>query len=227
MTEKEKIALLIQKLRNMSVANGCTEAEANVAMNQLDKLMKEYNLTLTESEMINAEYTRLDINCNGEQPIHFVMRAIADYTETQSWYTNHGKTYTYSFLGTKQDVLNADYLWLLCNVAIEHEVKNFKKHTGGEVKGFTRGIAHRLSERFYEMKKANEKEQPQEYGIVLKTKKNMIKQGLEELGLNLRATKNHDRLNRDSYNQGYEAGDKIRIHKGVSDQPTDGLKRLT
>lgn len=216
MTEREKIAKLIEKLRAMTTENGCTENEASIALMQLEKLMEQYNMTFNEQETLNADYMKLDITAEdgGKLLVHNCLGIVAKYTNTRAWFS---RGYAYTILGEKVDVLNAEYVLRLLDSSLRYELKQFIKDRNNYKyqHGFILGFCYRIQERLQKIIDDRNANQPQTYGIVLTTKKNMIRKYMDELGVQLRHKTRHLTVS-GGFHEGYASGDNVQINKGVS-----------
>lgn len=223
---KEQAIERIYFLRARTVENGCTENEANIAMQVLNGIMKDFNMTLTEAEILKDEMVCVQLEADSRQPIHQLCHAIGLYTDTKQWYSTGKRLILYNFLGTKEDALNAQYLFAMLNASIGFELRKFSKGKGRDAQrdeGFKRGMCARLSERLREMKRETEREvivnNDEQYSLIIKTKQQKIKEEMENAGIVLTAVSDRRRYDSSSFESGYKKGGDIQINKGIADNP--------
>lgn len=217
-------------LRARTVENGCTENEANIAMQALNALMSQYNLSMTEAEIQAEEMMALELEGESKQPIHGLCNSIGYYTDTQNWYEIHGNKISYKFLGLKEDVLTAQYLFAMLNSSIGFELRKYKKGKGRDKQrddGFVKGMCFRLSERLSDMKRESVADEVtgSEYAIVVRSKKQRVNDAMAELGISLRVVSDKTKFSMDAFDKGYKKGGEVQINKGISDNP-QGRKQL-
>jgi len=227
---RKEIFGLINKLKQRTVNNGCTENEAEIAMNQLNSLLKKYNLTMTEADVFESKITQLDIEVDKESVMQFACYGLSYYTNTQIWKNSFGrKTYSYSILGLKHDVEIAEYLWDLLGSAIRFSLVKFEiSNLGASVKekrSFTVGMASRLSSRLKEMKDQEQKESGQQWGLVVQSKEARLMNLLREMGIKFSYVKNNSKYDADALKKGRKEADNVEIHKGVTNNP-NSIKQL-
>jgi hypothetical protein len=176
----DKISALLAKTRD----RGCTEAEALAAADLASRLMTKYGLSLSELESVSspADVCDTDWAPIGNRRAHEVLRvaaAIAHFTDTRYWYNSHGvigidrqtrrfhehRGVLLVFFGLAADVQVAIYLTNILRGAIDKEWKGhwasvpkcLRTNASAARGNFMRGIAERLSNRLYQMKKDTEK----------------------------------------------------------------------
>jgi hypothetical protein len=225
-TEKrDSIIKKIQLLKEKTVSNGCSEAEAMSATEKISQLLNEYDLSMSEVEMKSQVFEQNDLIVDGSvrKPIHDVVSTIGIFTDTKVWYAKKDKKFVYSFFGAKNDVEFAHYLFSLLSNSMDFEYKKFQKTNeykmiGGKVAraSFYKGMSYRLSQRLKDMKNTI-KNDNQEKGIVLYDKMGLVKQKFDELNLRLKnESRKHSISDTRAYYAGRKAADNITINKGVS-----------
>lgn len=159
-TDREKAAARIRALRNMTVENGCSEAEAMIAAEKLAEALRDYNMTLDEADMRASpfdEQTHVGAGSVGLK-LWKVAVAIARLTNTKQWRAGDDLT-RLTFLGLSHEVAIATYLLALCERAMNTESA---KHMLGTAKWpygrrvarlmpFLDGMADRLQRRILGM----------------------------------------------------------------------------
>ena len=225
-TEKrDSIIKKIQLLKEKTVSNGCSEAEAMSAAEKISQLLNEYDLSMSEVEIKSQVFEQSDLVVDGSvrKPIHDVVSTIATFTDTKVWYNKKDKKFVYSFFGAKNDVDFAHYLFNLLSNSMDFEYKKFQKTTeykviGGRVarSSFYKGMSVRLCQRLKEMKNTI-KNETQERGLVLYDKMGLVKQKFNELNLRLKnETRKQSISDARAFIAGKKAADNISINKGVT-----------
>jgi hypothetical protein len=87
MSELQKVKEKIRSLNAMTVANGCTEAEALAAMAKVGKLLEQYNLSMDEVSLREDGCVCIAIDLGGKRtsPITKTIIGIGDLTGTTTW----------------------------------------------------------------------------------------------------------------------------------------------
>ena len=164
MSDQTRKAVL-KKLRafaQRTVENGCTEAEAIAAAEAMQKLQHEYNMTLTDADILDAEYVTEKMQL-GNQRMHPVVGAVMGvgiFTSTKMYKSGA----TLFIFGEKHKVDNAIYLISTIQSAMELEFLNYRGteaylretwyHHGQTIRSsFMNGMAHRLYHRLLQMHK--------------------------------------------------------------------------
>lgn len=171
--DRKDIARKIKALLAKQVVNGATEAEAMIAARKAAELMAEYNISMTEAEVL-AEGFEMQLLAY-EDKITFLVRrslstGVATFTDTRIWL--HGKT-TIRFFGLRSDVIFArflhdsltEFVMRRVNAFIEQELTDFAKQYNVSLEkarqrldfsdatdNFVIGITTRITERLKETK---------------------------------------------------------------------------
>lgn len=169
----QKIAAKIKALLAKQVSNGCTEHEAMVAARKAAELMAEYNISMTEAEVLAEGFEMQDLAW--EDKTTFLVRrslstGVATFTDTRIWL--HGKD-TIKFFGLKSDVIFArflhdsltEFVMRRVNAFIDQELADFAKQYNVSLEkarqrldfsdatdNFVNGITTRITERLKETK---------------------------------------------------------------------------
>lgn len=236
--KREKIANKIKELMKKTTANGCSEAEALSAAEMVGRLMADYDLSMTEVEFKNEEFLTHTITTESRvaSPIHSVVSAIADYTDTKLWFSR-GTKIVYSFFGTKKDTEIADFLYHLLVGAIKKETENFKKtdsyrmsSINGRTKtaSFSNGMASRLSNRLQEMKKEQQVvNESSSMALVPVDKMGIVLDMFSKLNMKLKTSVRRTTAGSyDAYRAGQAAGDRVNINAGIKAGNTSKTLRL-
>jgi hypothetical protein len=158
------ISALIQqltKLREMTVANGCTENETNVAAQNAQSLMDQYGVTLEDIKATTIPddlCERVACGDSSRKTLHEVQYTavtLGKYTNCKVWTQAH----QIMFFGLSADVQVAKYLLGVFQTAMDVEFAQYWKtaqhlsdvHGRTARKGFMLGMAKRLRERLNEL----------------------------------------------------------------------------
>jgi Protein of unknown function (DUF2786) len=169
-TELTKIKLKIKALAAKTVDAGCSEHEANQAMEMVGRLLEQYNLTMEEidvrEEICKTIYVESRSHSRG--PIDWCVTALADLVSAKVWYAPSnkwtGRRSRYAFFGQESDLEMIQYLYNVIDTAIASETETFKQsdyykncptHRKSASVSFARGMANRISDRLREIKKHN------------------------------------------------------------------------
>jgi hypothetical protein len=111
--QKAKIGAKIRALLAMTVENGCTESEALGAAEKAAELMRDYQLSLSDTEVLEDGFETnflKRVRIDEVDAYIWIANAIAEFTDTQAW-RNRDKR-TLRFFGLKAD---ADFAIWLCH----------------------------------------------------------------------------------------------------------------
>lgn len=128
--ELSRVKAKIQKLAAKTIDNGCTEHEANAAMDKIGELLMLFNLSLDEV-LLNTEHCIQSIYWTGMRrgmKISYCTCAIASFCDCILYRTrgDNKQGFGYSFFGLESDVQMAMYLCNLIDKAIQTEVEKYK-----------------------------------------------------------------------------------------------------
>lgn len=125
--KRKAIAARIRALLAMTVANGCTEAEALSAAEKAAELLAQYELTMDEVEMRASPFSASEQDHASDdvgERFWVVANAISELTNTRSWTSRPGvHPVRYSFFGLAHEVEIASYLLEICSRAVRTEVQ--------------------------------------------------------------------------------------------------------
>lgn len=243
-SKKEKAMRRIKHLRKMTQQNGASEQEAITAMNMMNKLLVDYNLSLSEIELDESDCVTLDFNTNlkKEHPSVHVVGAISSLTQTRATISKlaMSKKLVYSFFGLPHDTEIAVFMVEVVFNAMEDEYKKFLKefkktyeyknrkafHINAIKNSFQIGMAVRIIQRIGEMHQQQQEAYSQaETGtdlIVLKDalvdeefSKKYKDQKLKNHKSNMTVNNNPTVLQ-----AGFKAGDNVQLNRGVNNDAT-------
>jgi hypothetical protein len=251
MSNIDKIRAKISALLRKTEANGASEAEANSAMAIASRLMAEHGVTMNDIKENNTaarDFSKRHVNPGAKNMSvvdKFVATAIATYTDTKVWNSKgfdgfkRGKTKMkakYSsnlmFYGYSIDVELAEYIYKICDSAVETEWKKFSRTVpaGSRAKArvtFQLGMSLRLRDRLLEMKTTNIEETNGTDLVVLK--KQLVETSfLNDLNVGLAKAGTAKVTYRPgkTFEAGQNAADSVRFNREVHDGPQGGVKLL-
>tara|TARA_B100000745_G_scaffold300550_2_gene255185 strand:+ start:1529 stop:2356 length:828 start_codon:yes stop_codon:yes gene_type:complete len=136
----------IRALAAKTVDRGCTENEANVAMQKVGDLLDQYNLNMTEVLLADEEIIQQRVTDGAGKntsPIKHCTVAIARFCDVQVWMArakakwvelSNGKLEKqitepagYVFMGFEPDVMMAVHLYEIIQSAMQTELERFKQ----------------------------------------------------------------------------------------------------
>jgi hypothetical protein len=243
-TSEKREALLrkIQALQQMTVQNGCTEAEAAQAAETAQRMMDEYGLSLSEVEAARKDeevLTENDFHQTGREftsklhHVRFVAGALARFTNTKIWY--HGSRI--HFFGFTADVQTAKYLTGVIQTAMDFEWKAYYKahkdvnygipNRESARREFMIGMAHRLRERLKALKLEHDMaaEPTGESRALVVVKAQIIEAGYAALGLNLSKARGYTYTRSSHLEAGQRAAERVNLPFGGLN-PGSQSKRL-
>jgi hypothetical protein len=222
----------IRKLSAMTIANGCSEAEAQFAMEKVQQLMDEYQpteqeLRATARQCATDELVTMDDN---HTDWSFIVTTAARYWGCKSWMsTRHEdllglglpqKFHIFRFFGLPNDAAAAQVMTAMCFTAIQTESTAFakalsKKQRAGDrahaVRSFRMGMATRLSDRIQSMKAKRPVQATGQALTVLKDQ--LVTEEFAKLGLRLRTyrTRASASVNSAAFAAGYARGGSTQL----------------
>jgi len=236
--EREKIATKIRALLNVTIDNGATEHEALFAAEKADALMLEYDLSSIDLKDPEENYGKRGKRFAGGSykrrayhPSENCIQSIAAFCDSKAWYSGFDLVY----FGTDQ---NTEFAWYLTEMirnameteyrAVEPKLKKEAADNGYRVHGktlrtsFMLGMAHRVSSRLRELKRARDVQVNDvslvKTGTALTVVRNaVLEQKYKELGMKLssRPTTNKN-IHGSSYRSGQNAGDNVNLGRPVT-----------
>jgi hypothetical protein len=174
-----KIKLKIKALASKTVEAGCSEHEANQAMEMVGRLLEQYHLSMDEIDVREQKCKTIHIEARGARrgPIDWCVTSLAKLCSAKVWYAAGTHRSQYGFFGQEDDLDLVQYLYQVIDRAIVDETEKFKNSdyynsvggthyyalgAGGKrrsaVVSFARGMASRISARLRELKKHNDEE---------------------------------------------------------------------
>jgi hypothetical protein len=221
--KREALLARLRALKAMTVANGCTEAEALVAAEKLAKLLADHNVTLDEAEIRASPFERHTNRHAGEvgQRLWKVARGIAVLTNTRWWTSGPGvHPVEIGFFGFDHEVAVAKYLLDVCAGAMRRAEREMHANLAllrpvrRELKicPFLDGMADRLGERIAAMKPPA----PAGTGLVV-LRGQLVDAEAAKIGLNIKTRETlGSRTHEDDYRAGRRAADQVALNRGVA-----------
>lgn len=236
--KRDSIIKKIKFLKEKTTANGCSESEAMSAAEIISRLLREYDLSMTEVEVKSQEFIQDNIAVNGKikKPIHDVVSSIAYFTDTKVFYTKkYSGCKIYNFFGSKKDVEFAGYLFDLLSHAMDNEYAKYQKTyeykvIGGKVarSSFYKGMIIRLNQRLREMKN-NITNESESYGLISYNKMAITEEMFKKHNpfLKLKTVSSKMMISdRTAFNSGKEAAERVNITTGLGGKKASDSMRL-
>lgn len=228
MTNLSDIIRKIKALRARAADAASSENEAAKAAAVADKLLREYNIDLSELD-VRAEGVAKNVWGAGRRtrgPETFAAKKIGKATNCEAWCQNGGEIV---YLGNPADVECALYFTDLVSNAAEACLRAYRKtdeyrkmrwvwssrKIGAD---YRLGVCQRLGERILEQVEAERQPQATGTGLVV-VKDALIQQWLKDNGMEFKAYRNNRRVGT-SYNTGRGDADSVSINRGVGMQRT-------
>ena len=229
-SKRERIAATIRALRQKTVENGCTEAEALSAAQKLADLLQQHDMTLDEAELRESPFerhTETHDDWVGER-LWKVADGIAHLTGVRYWVQRPGERPSVSFFGFAHEVDVAKYLLEICrsamlreqaNVCRTHRATLTRARQRRAVTPFLDGMADRLRQRLRDMKPPA----PTGTGLVV------LRGALIDAAMPEKTRPRGARPSRDTeagYRDGVAAGDRVALNQGLAGSGAGGARLL-
>ena len=223
----KKIREKIRALRNKTVANGCTEAEANAAMAMAFDLMGKYGL---DDGDIAFEQMRVDSFAGRRSIVDGLWSVVGKVCSCHVYFEKTDRT-RIVYTGRPADVAVAEYLHDLLSGAVKRETTDFRKHPeyakrrkaktrNAAVKAFQSALVARLARRLGDLwwSRAEASGDVEKFYLdhtshVAKITTDIARRGVEFS--KARSLKLSDRRFDGAREAGYQAGGKVAIEPGV------------
>ncbi|MEY5098701.1 MAG: hypothetical protein RJA36_1420 [Pseudomonadota bacterium] len=226
--ERDKLIAKIRALQAKTVKRGSTEAEAMAAAAKVDQLLRDYNLTLTEEVVRNANHIRgsLDLTlATGTfiHPVQFALYGVEAFCEVKVWLSSRNNRKFVVMFGEHQDVLVSQYLVGLMRAAIDTEYEAWKRDQqrhGLKVNpwAFRNAMGKKLGARLVAMKRARDTEVTATTGTSLVVvKQQAVEESFKSLDLKLRSKKSTSGRVSDAAAAlaGMAAADRVALNPGL------------
>ncbi|WP_276200383.1 DUF2786 domain-containing protein [Chelatococcus sp. XZ-Ab1] len=121
-----KIRARLQALRNMTTANGCTEAEALAAAEKAAELLAANNLA--EVDLDAPTFEELSVALGARRtPLDKVWQAVALFADCKGYLKRSGNRWQFCYFGRSSDVLVAEYVHEVIRRACETAIAEFRR----------------------------------------------------------------------------------------------------
>lgn len=231
----------LRALKERTVENGCTEAEAMTAATLLMKLLDKYNFSQSDLEMPLEAITE-DAYFSPRKELgqeFFLMHGIEVYCDIKAWQRKEfvpGKQTLMPVIvlfGRESDVLVARYLMDLVRTAMNSEWKKFNaiprpNARSSDRRLFERGMCTRISQRLVEMKNDRNAEVDTASGKtgqdLVVVKNAVVTEAFAKKGINLRMTRSKGTSNVNALGHGIKAGDRVALNPGIDGKQAARIK---
>lgn len=125
---RDKLIKRMRALAAMTIANGCSEAEAAFASTRLHAMLAEHDIGLDEIQMQQSEFVKAEHALRDEvdQRLAPIRDAIATLTGTRAWINGVGGS-AITFFGRDTDVMVAGFLFEIAQRALHDAVGKFDR----------------------------------------------------------------------------------------------------
>jgi hypothetical protein len=222
--KRESQIARIRALMAKTIANGCTEAEAQTAAEAVDRLLEAYELNLDEITVKAQELIHVEIKAF-KHAVLYSGTGVGNFTDCKYWVD--GTKLTLNFLGLGVDPEIAEYLMLLFKRAIDREVATYSlmnpefailhgEDRDQAVWAFQVGMANRLGGRLGDLKGKRDFTAKSKGTDLVIVKQPLIDAGMAALGIVLRGGFNGPSVrNMKAYSAGKAAAENVNINAGV------------
>lgn len=158
MSDLAKIRERLEALRNMTVENGCTEAEALLAAEKMAELLARHGLTEEQLEALGYDEEAVELGSRRD-PLEKVWLAVSRFADCTCWISRRQKL-AIVYFGRPQDVVIARYVHEVLKRAFDGDQARFKdgeqyrrrrlpKTRRAALKAFTEGWAEEVAGKIY------------------------------------------------------------------------------
>ncbi len=238
-TDIERIKARIRALRQMTEANGCTEAEAMQAAASALSLMQKHSLS--DDDLAFVQYRRTTPG-KRRQVIDSLWPHVARICRCKGWFAATDNGLTYVYFGREEDVLIAEYLHGLLVAAFRREADQFKasheykrrrkqKTRNASLRAFQQGMLERITRRLSELwwVRINSEGNAEAAALVERDYLKRLAKVLQEMGVQLSgmaALRRASSAFSEARLAGHIAGAKVPIDPGLSTAPRAQLEPI-
>jgi hypothetical protein len=230
-TARERMIERIRGLMAKTVANGCTEAEAQAAADHVDRLLAMYELDLTDVTVREQEVVKFEIKLD-YHPVRYAALRVAAFTDCLVW----AEKGFVVFLGLEVDTNVAEYLMLMFQRAIDRESGSFSllnpelaMRSAADQRvataSFSVGMAGRLGERLTGLKSKRDFAQKATGFDLVVAKGALVKEAFDSLGMKLTQGHGAPVGDRAAWQAGRDRADTVAINQGVGGR-SSGMGRI-
>lgn len=236
--ERDKIKAKISALLSKTTENGATEAEALIALNKANDLMRDYYISESELKdpyaLDKCTLERVNL-IKSAYDLKGFFGALSKLFDCFHFYSSQ----SVSFFGIEQDAKLCAFFYLLITRAALNEkdsymksieYKVYSKQYSGKtlVASFLHGFIERITEKLREMYQNRNSTIPEGMGLVLIRKEEKVRSEYEALELDVRVKKPRTiRVLGECYRAGRDAGELFSITQGIEGYKKENTLALT
>jgi hypothetical protein len=229
--ELARVKARIIALSNMVVERGASLQEANFAMEQVGKLLLQFNLTMDELALVDERVVTLAVGTGTQKRAQhsLYMGSVAHFCDCKVWFSRTPTEIVYNFFGIEADVQMAVYLAQVIMRALKYETNAYKKtgeyifapvHRKRLTNSFQNGMAERIADRLDALAASSARDRQTLGGdstaLVVASKGKRIDAEFKKMGLRLKTVTTYTRTtSSDSYRAGAEAGNRVNLHRPI------------
>jgi hypothetical protein len=231
--ELARIKMKILALSNVTQARGASEAEATFAMEQVGRLLLQFNLTMDQVALSDEPVITAKVKTGTLKRAQnsLYMGALAAFCGCRVWVSKTKNVeYVYNFFGLESDVRMAVYLAVVIMRSVKWETEQYKKtdeyvfadvHRKRLTNSFQNGMGTRIAHRLMVLAANNKQEVTNQGGtttaLVVIAKDKKLDAEFRNTGIKLRTFANYTRTTeRGSYGAGQQAGDRVNLSRPVT-----------
>lgn len=230
-----KLRARLQALRNMTMENGCTEAEALLAAERAAALLAANDLD--ECALEAPEYDDLSIDVGGRRSaLDDIWIAVAIFSNCEGYLSRYGTRWRYVYFGRSSDILIAEYVHEVIQRAATHATALFRetdtyrrrrtaKTRSQATKAFQEGFARSIRNKLFDglwrrlgVKPAGNAQ------ALIEAHRAPVKAELEKRGVALRSLKPvgaaEGKFRDAAKHDGYRAGRNVTVDAPLSSSPS-------
>lgn len=214
---RERAKRIIAELRNKTEDNGCTEAEAMSAAEQIGELLEKYDIEIDEIGVReDADQCRKNEVFAADEFAGTIVTGIAKFCTLIVYQVkNDGHGCKYVFFGTPHDLELGAYLYEVCAEAMEYDWATYMEDHGYSMKkraSFRMGFSQRVYQRLQQMKAERDARNASSCRSLVVLKDQLVRQEFDALGIHLRKGSGR-RVAADghAFGRGQAAGDKVNL----------------
>jgi hypothetical protein len=224
--EREDLLTKIRALVAKTVENGCTEAEAMLALDKAQAMMAAYCVTEDELALTKEEKAILRREPPGTKDPHLIkwnlLSSVAKFCSCEGWRKAHERTIV--FCGLPSDAQFATWLLDTLTAFVQAEiVKHLMDVNPGNgdrrqvIRSFVVGCTERINQRLGELCAQSTAAATSNAKALVVIKGQAVQAKMKELGIHLRSCFGSCAAgNNASYNAGRAAGDRASFGRPVS-----------
>lgn len=119
-----RIRARLRALREKTIANGCTEAEAIAASEKAAELLSRHGLS--EADLSFDTFVFSHRHVGKRSPLEVVWIGVARFADCKAWYMRPGGRLHITYFGRERDVLVAEYVHDVLAGAVARALREFR-----------------------------------------------------------------------------------------------------